>query len=80
MPVRASGDTMHVPVYSHINVTDFLKTYPSTEIDSIWLRYCATTQNVAGSIPDDVNEIFHWTNDQIVTDAATYTTHVKQED
>jgi hypothetical protein len=23
-----------------------------------WLRYCATNQNVVGSIPDDVMEIF----------------------
>ena len=42
--------------------------------------YCATTQNVAGSIPDCVTGIFHWTNDQIVIEAATYTTHIKQED
>jgi hypothetical protein len=25
-----------------------------------WLRYCATSQKVAGSIPDGVIEIFHW--------------------
>jgi uncharacterized protein YktB (UPF0637 family) len=25
-----------------------------------WLRYCATNQRVAGSIPDGVNGIFHW--------------------
>ena len=24
-----------------------------------WLRYCATIRKVAGSIPDDVTEIFH---------------------
>jgi predicted Zn-dependent protease len=24
-----------------------------------WLRYCATNQKVAGSIPDGVNGIFH---------------------
>ena len=25
----------------------------------IWLRYCATSRKVAGSIPDDVIGIFH---------------------
>ena len=25
-----------------------------------WLRHCATSWKVAGSIPDDVNGIFHW--------------------
>jgi hypothetical protein len=25
----------------------------------IWLRNCATSRNVAGSIPDGVNDIFH---------------------
>jgi len=27
-----------------------------------WLRHCATTRNVAGSIPDGVIGIFHWHN------------------
>ena len=27
-----------------------------------WLRYCATSRKVAGSIPDGVIEIFHWHN------------------
>ena len=27
-----------------------------------WLRHCATSLKVAGSIPDDVIEIFHWRN------------------
>ena len=27
-----------------------------------WLRHCATSQKVAGSIPDGVIEIFHWRN------------------
>jgi hypothetical protein len=27
-----------------------------------WLRYCATNQKVAGSIPDGVIRIFHWHN------------------
>jgi len=27
-----------------------------------WLRNCATSQKVAGSIPDVVTEIFHWHN------------------
>ena len=27
-----------------------------------WLRHCATSQNVAGSIPDGVTGIFHWHN------------------
>jgi len=27
-----------------------------------WLRYCATSQKVAGSIPDVVIVIFHWHN------------------
>jgi hypothetical protein len=28
----------------------------------IWLQHCATSQKVAGSIPDDVTGIFHWHN------------------
>jgi len=28
----------------------------------IWLRYCATSRKVAGSIPDGVIWIFHWHN------------------
>jgi hypothetical protein len=27
-----------------------------------WLRHCFTSQEVAGSIPDYVIEIFHWHN------------------
>jgi len=27
-----------------------------------WLRYCATSRKVAGSIPDGVTAIFHWHN------------------
>jgi hypothetical protein len=27
-----------------------------------WLRHCVTSRKVAGSIPDGVNEIFHWHN------------------
>ena len=27
-----------------------------------WLRHCATSQKVAGSIPDGVTGIFHWHN------------------
>jgi hypothetical protein len=27
-----------------------------------WLRHCATSQKVAGSIPDDIIGIFHWHN------------------
>ena len=27
-----------------------------------WLRHCATSRKVAGSIPDGVNGIFHWHN------------------
>jgi hypothetical protein len=27
-----------------------------------WLRHCATSQKVAGSIPDGVTGIFHWQN------------------
>jgi hypothetical protein len=27
-----------------------------------WLRYCATNGKIAGSIPDDVNGIFHLHN------------------
>ena len=27
-----------------------------------WLRHCATSRKVAGSIPDDVITIFHWHN------------------
>jgi hypothetical protein len=27
-----------------------------------WLRHCATSRKVAGSIPDVVIEIFHWHN------------------
>ena len=27
-----------------------------------WLRHCATSRKVAGSIPDGVIEIFHWHN------------------
>jgi len=27
-----------------------------------WLKHCATSQKVAGSIPDGVIEIFHWHN------------------
>ena len=27
-----------------------------------WLRHCATSQKVAGSIPDGVIGIFHWHN------------------
>jgi len=27
-----------------------------------WLRYCATSRKVEGSIPDGVIEIFHWRN------------------
>jgi hypothetical protein len=27
-----------------------------------WLRHCATSRKVAGSIPDGVTEIFHWYN------------------
>jgi hypothetical protein len=29
---------------------------------SRWLRHCATSQKVAGSIPDGVTGIFHWQN------------------
>jgi hypothetical protein len=28
----------------------------------IWLRHCATSRKVAGSIPDVVIGIFHWHN------------------
>jgi len=27
-----------------------------------WLRHCATSQQVVGSIPDGVTGIFHWQN------------------
>jgi hypothetical protein len=27
-----------------------------------WLRHCTTSWKVAGSVPDDVTEIFHWIN------------------
>jgi hypothetical protein len=27
-----------------------------------WLRHCATSREVAGSIPDGVTRIFHWLN------------------
>ena len=27
-----------------------------------WMRHCATSRKGAGSIPDGVNEIFHWLN------------------
>jgi len=27
-----------------------------------WLRHCATSRHVAGSIPDGVTDIFHWHN------------------
>ena len=27
-----------------------------------WLRHCATSRKVAGSIPDNVIGIFHWHN------------------
>ena len=30
-----------------------------------WLRHCATSRKVAGSIPDDVTGIFHWHNPSI---------------
>jgi len=29
---------------------------------SSWLRHCATSQKVTGSIPDGVNRIFYWHN------------------
>jgi len=29
----------------------------------IWLGHCATSRNVAGSIPEDVIGIFHWRNE-----------------
>jgi hypothetical protein len=77
IPVRASGDMTHAPVYNYTNASDWLKIYrpwkliPLADEDGItrWRRcfkYCVTTQNVAGSIPDCVIGIFHWTNDQIV--------------
>ena len=74
----------HVPVYCRVNANNFLKKIPLRELIPLadedggtqwrsWLRYRATIQTVAGSIPDGVIGIFHWTNDQIVTEAATYT-------
>ena len=32
-----------------------------------WLRICATRRKVAGSIPDDMVEIFHWINSSTST-------------
>jgi hypothetical protein len=36
-----------------------------------WLRHCATSRNVAGSIPDGVIGIFHWHNPQPLTEMST---------
>jgi len=37
------------------NVTIYIYIY-------IWLRHCATSRKVTGSIPDSVTGIFHWHN------------------
>jgi len=38
-----------------------------------WLRRCATSQKVAGSIPDGVTRIFHWNNPSFHTMALRLT-------
>ena len=34
-----------------------------------WLRHCATSRKVAGSIPDGIIGIFHWLNPSVRTTA-----------
>ena len=41
-----------------------------------WLRYCATSRKVAGSIPDDVTGFFHWHNPSGRTMALGLTQHL----
>jgi hypothetical protein len=46
----------------YLKITDFLDVYIEKGVPLMvaqWLRYCATNRNVAGSIPDGVNDIFH---------------------
>jgi len=52
---------MHYKVSIYINYYVDLCPFWGTRWRS-WLRHCATSRKVAGSIPDGVTEIFHWHN------------------
>jgi len=36
---------------------------------SDWLRHCATSRKVKGSIPDGLIEIIHWNSPEVESDA-----------
>ena len=44
----------------------------------IWLKHCATSRKVAGSIPDDVIGIFHYHNPSGLTMALELTQPLKE--
>ena len=50
------NDILHVSVDLSIYHQDFKTIYTAT---GIWLRHCATSRKVAGSISDGVIKIFH---------------------
>ena len=52
--------------------------YPESKLWRSWLRHCATSWKVAGSIPDVVIGIFHWHNPSGLTMALGLTQPLKE--
>jgi len=52
----------HTQTHTHTHIYIYIYIYIWGTRWRIWLRHCATSREVAGSIPDGVIGIFHWHN------------------
>jgi len=49
----------HLEAFFMLNIEEYIYIYTHNMGWRSWLRHCATSRKVAGSIPDDVIGIFH---------------------